>query len=104
VLALVIAFGIFFINTVFPKAFRIGTTVFASALVVVTLWLTRFLIVVPSLTRPYLTYPTGSYTPTWVEWSLVGGVFAIFALFFMLFTKFLPIIPITEMERAGKEE
>jgi len=104
VLALVIAFGIFFINTVFPKAFRIGTTVFASALAVVTLWLTRFLIVVPSLTRPYLTYPIGSYTPTWVEWSLVGGAFAIVALFFMLFTKFLPIIPITEMERAGKEE
>ncbi|MBI4303126.1 MAG: polysulfide reductase NrfD [Chloroflexi bacterium] len=104
ILAFIIAFTIFFINTVFPKLFRIWTTVFASALVVVTLWVTRFLIVVPSLTRPLLPYEIGSYTPTWVEWSLVGGTFAIIALLFMIFTKVLPIIPLTEMERAEKEE
>ena len=104
VIALVIAFTIFFINTVFPKVFRIGTTVFAAALVVVTLWLTRFLIVVPSLLRPFLPFPTGSYTPTWVEWSIVIGTFSVVFLLFMLFTKVFPIIPITEMEKTGKEE
>jgi molybdopterin-containing oxidoreductase family membrane subunit len=101
--ALLVAAAIFFINTVFPEVFRIGTTVFAAALVVATLWLTRFLIVVPSLMRPFLPYPTGSYTPTWVEWSLVGGTGVIMVLCFMLFTKFLPIIPLIEMERAAEE-
>jgi len=101
--ALLIAFSIFFINTVFPHVFRIGSTVFASALVVVTLWVTRFLIVVPSLTRPYLPYSSGSYTPTWVEWSLVVGTFVMVALLFALFTKLFPIIPLTEMEKAEEQ-
>ncbi len=103
VVALLIAFTIFFINTVFPQLFRIGTTVFASVLVVATLWVTRFLIVVPSLTRPYLPYPPGSYTPTWVEWSLVVGTFVMAALLFTLFTKFFPVIPVTEMEKAEEQ-
>ena len=103
IVALLIAFMIFFLNTVFPRVFRIGTTVFASAIVVVTLWITRFLIVVPSLTRPYLPYPPGSYTPTWVEWSLVMGTFVMVALLFTLFTKFFPVIPLTEMEKAEEQ-
>ncbi|MBI2328495.1 MAG: polysulfide reductase NrfD [Chloroflexi bacterium] len=104
VAGLVIAFTIFFINTVFPKVFRVSTTVLASMIIVVTLWVTRFLIVVPSLTRPLLPYPIGQYTPTWVEWTLVAGTFGMVALLFMVFTKFFPIIPVTEMEKAAKEE
>jgi Ni/Fe-hydrogenase subunit HybB-like protein len=103
VVALFIAFTIFFINTIFPHLFRIWTTVFASVLVMATLWASRFLIVVPSLTRPYLPYPPGSYTPTWVEWSLVVGTFVTVALFFTLFTKLFPIIPLTEMEKAEEQ-
>ncbi len=103
VVALLIAFAVFFLNTVFPRVFRVGTTVFASVLVVVALWIARFLIVVPSLTRPYLPYPTGRYTPTWVEWSLVMGTFVMAALLFMLFTKFFPMIPLTEMEKAQEQ-
>lgn len=102
--ALVIVFTVFFINVTFPKVFRIWTTVLASALVVVTLWVTRFLIVAPSLTRPYLPYPAGTYTPTWVEWSIVGGTFVTLTLFFALFTKFFPLIPLTEMEKAKGDE
>jgi molybdopterin-containing oxidoreductase family membrane subunit len=101
--ALLIAFTIFFVNTVFPHAFRIGSTVFAAILVLIALWVTRFLIVVPSLTRPFLPYPRGSYTPTWVEWSLVAGTFITVALLFTLFTKLFPIIPLTEMENAKEQ-
>ncbi|MGQ9554981.1 MAG: NrfD/PsrC family molybdoenzyme membrane anchor subunit [Anaerolineae bacterium] len=100
--ALVIAFTVFFINVVFPKVFRIWTTALASALVVVTLWVTRYLIVLPSLTRPYLPYPAGTYTPTWVEWSIVGGTFVTLTLLFALFAKFFPLIPLTEMEEARR--
>jgi molybdopterin-containing oxidoreductase family membrane subunit len=101
--ALAVAFVIFFINRVFPKTFSIGWTVFASALVVVTLWVTRFLILVPPLIRPYLPYPAGSYTPTWVEWSLVGGTFVLMAVLYMLFTKFFPIVSLSEIESAAEE-
>ncbi|NIN51947.1 MAG: hypothetical protein GTN80_06485 [Nitrososphaeria archaeon] len=97
--ALLVAFTIYFLPIVYPKAFRIWSTVFASALVVVTLWVTRFLIVVPSLTRPYLLYPPGIYSPTWVEWSLIGGTFIIVIFLFTVFTKIFPIIPITEAEK-----
>mgnify|MGYP001589304215 CR=1 FL=1 len=101
--ALVIAFAIFFINTVFPKVFRIGTTVFASVLVIIALWVVRFLIVVPSLLRPYLPFPTGSYSPSWVEWLMVSGAFAIVVLIFVLFTKVFPIMPVTEIESTERE-
>lgn len=97
--ALSIAFIIYFLPTAHPEAFRIWSTVLASALVVITLWVTRFLIVVPSLTRPYLLYPLGIYIPTWVEWSLVVGTFIIVIFLFTLFTKVFPIIPITEAKR-----
>lgn len=95
---------IFFVQSVYPKAFSIGRTVFASALVVVVLWVTRFLIVVPPLTRSLLPFPIGSYTPTWVELSIVGGTFAVITFLFALFTKIFPIIPITEARRAGLVE
>ena len=93
--ALSIAFIIYFLPTVRPSAFRIWSTVLASVLVVVSLWVTRFLIVVPALLHPYL-YPAGVYSPTWVEWSLVGGGFVIVVFLFTLFTKIFPVFPITE--------
>ena len=101
--ALVVAATIYFVNTVFPRVFRVWTTVFASVLVVAGLWVTRFVILVPSLTRPYLPYAEGSYTPTWVEWSLVGGTFVIMVLLYMLFTKVFPIVSLTEMENAREQ-
>lgn len=96
---LCIAFVIFFLPTINPKFFKIWLTTIASALVVITLWVTRFLIVVPSLTRAYHLYPHGIYTPTWVEWSIVAGAFIIIIFLFTLFTKIFPIIPITEIEK-----
>jgi molybdopterin-containing oxidoreductase family membrane subunit len=98
--ALVIACVLFFANVVFPQVLKIWTTVLASIIVVVALWVTRFLIIVPSLAQPYLPYPTGSYTPTWVEWSIVGGTFALLIFLFLLFTKVFPIMPLTEIIEA----
>lgn len=98
VIALAIGFTVYIVNTLFHKVFRVWSTVAASALVVVALWVGRYIIVVPSLVNPFLPFPAGSYHPTWVEWSLTGGGFVIIALGFMVFTKVLPIIPFTEME------
>lgn len=61
------------------------------------MWLERYTIIVPSGARPYLPWGSGSYTPTWVEWSVTAGWFAGFVLFFLLFTRIFPILTIWEM-------
>lgn len=59
----------------------------------------RYLIVVPSQTHAQLLpYPTGSYTPNWVEWAVVLGLFALGALMIGVFMKVFPIVPLEEAE------
>ncbi len=57
----------------------------------------RYLIVVPSQTHgTLLPYGTGAYAPTWVEYSIVLGLFALGALLFVLFVKLFPIMEVPE--------
>ncbi|MFQ5909823.1 MAG: NrfD/PsrC family molybdoenzyme membrane anchor subunit [Thermoplasmata archaeon] len=98
VIGLFAAFTILFVQAIGIARRSILATVFSSALIILVLWITRFLIVVPALTRPLLSYPVGQYVPTWVELSIVGGTFVAFVLLFALFTKVFPILPLTEME------
>ena len=77
-------------------------TVITSLLVNVGMWIERYNIVVPTLTRPRLPSPVAAYLPTWVEWSLLIGSLAMFALLYVLFSKIFPIISIWEV-REGEE-
>ncbi len=55
----------------------------------------RFLIVVPSQTQGrLLPYEPGTYTPTWVEYSIVIGMMALGALAIALFFKIFPIMEV----------
>ena len=63
---------------------------------------TRLRIVVPTLANPRLPYGTGTYSGTWVEWSILAGCFACFILLYTLFTKFFPIVSIWEV-REGRD-
>ena len=79
-------------------------TVIASCGVIVGMWLERFLIIVPSLSRKELPYSWGSYTPRWPEIVIMIAGFAAMALLYTLFIKGVPIISIWELkvgERAG---
>ncbi|VAW09074.1 hypothetical protein MNBD_ACTINO02-1413 [hydrothermal vent metagenome] len=59
----------------------------------------RYLIVVPSQTNgQLLPYPTGTYTPNWVEWAIVFGLFALGALMIGVFMKIFPIVPLEETD------
>jgi Ni/Fe-hydrogenase subunit HybB-like protein len=80
------------------KLRTITGTVIASLGVVVGMWLERFLIIVPSLSRKYLPYAWGTYRPTWVEITITVGTFAGMALLYMLFSKAVPIISIWELK------
>jgi molybdopterin-containing oxidoreductase family membrane subunit len=62
------------------------------------MWLERFLIVVPSLSRKYLPYAWGSYRPTWVEMALMAAGFGVMVLLYLLFSKLVPMIAIWELK------
>jgi Ni/Fe-hydrogenase subunit HybB-like protein len=78
--------------------------VIASIGVVIGMWLERFLIIVPSLSRKYLPYSFGTYRPTWVEITITAGTFAAMALLYMLFSKTVPIISIWELKAAPETQ
>src|SRR3989338_5945119 len=85
------------------KTRTVAGTVIASISVNIGMWLERFLIVVPSLSRPRLPVHSGHYVPTWVEWSMMAGFLATFILLYILFTKLFPIVSIWEI-REGREK
>ena len=80
----------------------LGTSI-ASVFILIGMWLERFLIIIPTFSEPMLPYKRGSYTPSWVEWSLLAGLCAGFTLAFVLFSKLFPIVTIWETEKERKE-
>ncbi len=84
----------------FKKMRTVTGCIIASSLVVVAMWIERFLIVVPTLSHPRLPWGDGMYHPTWVEWSITAACVAAFALLYMTFTKFFPIISLWEVQEG----
>ncbi len=86
------------------RRFRtIRGTVLASISIILGMWLERFVIIVPTLTRQRMPVHQAFYIPTWVEWSILAGCISLFILLYTLFTKVFPIVPIWEM-REGREK
>jgi Ni/Fe-hydrogenase subunit HybB-like protein len=80
-----------------------------SIVVVIALWLNRYIIVVPTLESPYLPIQDArpewlNYTATWVEWSLTAAGVAVFCLLFTLASKFITIVPVTGLYAEEKKE
>jgi Ni/Fe-hydrogenase subunit HybB-like protein len=63
-------------------------------------WLERFLIIVPTLSQPRLTFNWGSYRPTLVEITIAVGTIAYFILLYAIFTKLFPIIAVWEYKEG----
>ena len=90
--------------------FRTITNITLTAIVVIiALWLNRYIIVVPTLESPYLPIQDArpewlNYTATWVEWSLTAAGVAVFCLLFTLASKFITIVPVSGLEVEGKKE
>jgi molybdopterin-containing oxidoreductase family membrane subunit len=94
---IVLCFVIPFPILVFKRT--IPCLLIASICIVIGMWLERFLIIIPSFCEPRLPYARGFYMPSWVEWSMMAGLFAGFSLAFVLFSKLFPVISIWEMEK-----
>ena len=70
------------------------------------MWVKRFVIVIPTLQVPLMPFEFefGTYSPSWVEISIVAAGFAGFALILALFTKVMPLMPIVELTEEAETE
>jgi len=85
---------------------RIGWMVTAAVLVNIGMWLERYIVIIPTETRPRLLYELvqGTYTPTWIEWSITLSFFAGLILLYSVFTRFFPIVPLWETAESLEPE
>ena len=78
----------------------------ASVLINIGMWLERFIVIIPTETRPRLLYDLvkGEYQPTWAEWAITLALFAGLIFLYALFTRFFPIIPLWETAESLEHE
>jgi Ni/Fe-hydrogenase subunit HybB-like protein len=83
---------------VFRGKNSIGWMVTAGVFINVGMWLERYIVVVPTETRPRLLYDLthGVYRPTWVEGAITVSLFAGLILLYAVFTRLFPIVPVWE--------
>jgi len=100
-------YAMVFLNFVVPFAILIRRrgrtpvgTVIASAAIAVGMWIERFTIIAPTLTRPSLGYERAIYAPTFTEIAITAASLALFALLFLLFFKIFPAISVWEVEEG----
>jgi molybdopterin-containing oxidoreductase family membrane subunit len=74
-----------------------------SLLINVGMWCERFVIIVQSLQREFLPTGWGSYTPTWVDLSILAGTMGFFSLLFLIFLRVLPFVAVFEMKELRAE-
>jgi molybdopterin-containing oxidoreductase family membrane subunit len=76
---------------------------FISLIILVGMWLERFVIIVISLSRDYLTSSWGMYYPTRWDWMTFIGTIGMFLTAMFLFVRILPMISIFEIRQLLPE-
>jgi molybdopterin-containing oxidoreductase family membrane subunit len=69
----------------------------ASIVVLVGMWLERYVIIVSSLAQDFLVSSWGVFTPTRWDWATYVGTIGLFLFLFFLFIRLLPMISIFEV-------
>jgi molybdopterin-containing oxidoreductase family membrane subunit len=87
-----------------PRTRTVNWIALASGLVVLAMWLKRFLIVVPAMATPMMPTNWGAYWPSRVEIAITLAAAAAVPLLLMLFFRLFPIISIYEMEELAERE
>ena len=97
-------------NVLVPQAFwwrrcrERGAVLFGIGLLVLLgMWLERFVIVVSSLERGFLPSSWRRYAPTWVDLGILAGSVGLFALLFLLFLRYVPPVSLSEVKRLRVE-
>ena len=80
---------------------NIALMFWTSLFVNVGMWLERFMIIVPGLSRktPFV-YTWDSYRPSLVEWSILFWSLTWVSLLMLLFSRFFPLIPLFEQKES----
>lgn len=91
-----------------PKLRKPGWITLVAAIMVLAMWVKRYLIVVPTLETPLLPIQDirpeyVNYSITWVEWALTLSGVALFLLLFTIAGKFLTLIPVSEVAESHDE-
>jgi molybdopterin-containing oxidoreductase family membrane subunit len=72
-----------------------------TVLINISMFIERYLIIVPSLSHKNMPFVWGTYSPSWVEFSITAGAFAGFALLYTLFAKYFPMVAVTDVRELG---
>jgi len=106
-----VAWAVILCNVVIPQALWLGwvrrsaLALFALGLVVlVGMWLERFLIIVQSLAHDFLPSSWHLFVPTFWDLATLAGSIGAFALMFLLFLRFLPAISMAELRKEAHHE
>lgn len=92
------------------RKYSLTWVVVAAVLVNLASIAVRYLIVVPSQTHGMhgmdgmLPYAVGTYSPNWVEWSVIAGLFALGYLLYTAFVKIFPIVELPHKSTAGDRQ
>jgi molybdopterin-containing oxidoreductase family membrane subunit len=76
----------------------IGWMVVAGLFINIGMWIERYMVIIPTLTRPRLLsgLTQGVYSPSLIEVIMTAACFAGLLLFYAIFTRFFPIVSIWE--------
>jgi molybdopterin-containing oxidoreductase family membrane subunit len=94
-----------FCNVIAPQAFwfrwcrrNLWVVMAVCMCVNVGMWFERYVIIVTTLPRMWLTGEWGNFYPTWVDAITFAGTIGMFTALFLLFLRFLPCINIAEVK------
>ncbi len=73
---------------------------FVSLVVLLGMWLERYVIITTTLHRDYLPSSWGFFKPTILDYLTFFGSVGLFLTTFLLFTRFLPMLSMAEMRNS----
>jgi molybdopterin-containing oxidoreductase family membrane subunit len=85
-----------------PRTRTVGGVTIAAALVVAAMYLKRFLMFVPPLTRPLIEGEWATYTPSWVEITISLGAIAAIPLLLIALFRVVPVLDVHEMQEIER--
>jgi molybdopterin-containing oxidoreductase family membrane subunit len=105
-----VAWSVVLCNVLLPQALwsarvrQRPVALFVIAFVIlVGMWLERFMIIVQSLSHDFLPSSWGLFAPTFWDLAVLAGSIGAFALLFLLFLRFLPAISMAELRKEARE-
>jgi molybdopterin-containing oxidoreductase family membrane subunit len=99
-----VSWTVFFCNTIAPQVFWIPrlrrsepVLIVVSLLILLGMWLERYMIITTSLHRDFLPSSWGMFQPTIYDYLTFFGSIGVFLVAFLLFARLLPMMSMSEL-------